>query len=72
VHPRGGMPLATSATVIGGPLWLADAMATAACLGGAEALASICLRTGLTGFVTTPDQRLISAPGTPLVWPRAS
>jgi thiamine biosynthesis lipoprotein len=72
VHPRGGLPLATSATVIGGPLWLADAMATAACLGGAEALASICLRTGLTGFVTTPDQRLISAPGTPLVWPRAS
>jgi hypothetical protein len=54
VHPRGGLARATSATVIGGTLWLADANNHRGRPGGAEVLASICLRTGLTGFVASP------------------
>lgn len=69
VHPRGGSVAATSATIVGGPLWLADAMATAVCIGGAPALARVCRRTGLTGFVTTTDDRLVAFPGTPLLVP---
>jgi len=70
LHPDGGSPRAVSATIVGGPLWLADAMATAACVGGVEALTRICRATGLTGFVTDHEGRLRAVARTPLVIPR--
>ena len=63
VNPLGGEVAAESATVVGGRLAYADALATALAVGGAPVLHLLERRRGVEGFYITPDGALYQTSG---------
>lgn len=63
VNPLGGEVAAVSATVVGGRLAYADALATALAVGGAPVLHLLERRRGVEGFYITPDGALYQTSG---------
>ncbi|MGC8511165.1 MAG: FAD:protein FMN transferase [Acidimicrobiales bacterium] len=63
VNPFGGEVVAVSATVIGGRLAYADALATALAVGGVPVLHLLERRRGVEGFFITPDGTLYQTSG---------
>lgn len=63
VHPFGGDIAAVSATVVGGRLALADALATALAIGGTEVLFVLEQVAGVEGFFITADGALFASSG---------
>ncbi len=63
VNPLGGEVAAVSATVVGGRLAYADALATAIAVGGAPVLHLLERRRGVEGFYITPDGALYQTSG---------
>jgi thiamine biosynthesis lipoprotein len=63
VNPLGGEVAAVSATVVGGRLAYADALATALAVGGTPVLHLLERRRGVEGFFITPDGALYQTSG---------
>ena len=63
IHPFGGAIAAVSATVVGGRLALADALATALAVGGTEVLFVLEQIAGVEGFYITADGALFASSG---------
>lgn len=63
VNPRGGPIAAVSATVVGGRLAIADALATALAVGGASVLYLIEEIDGVEGFFITPEGVMLQSTG---------
>jgi thiamine biosynthesis lipoprotein len=66
-NPFGGPTASISATVVGGRLALADAMATALAVGGKDVLFELETLDGLQGFFVTPEGELFKTAGMELM-----
>lgn len=65
-HPFGGAVASTSATVVGGRLAVADALATALAVGGVDVLYLVEQMPDVEGFFITPQGTLMKTTGMPL------
>jgi thiamine biosynthesis lipoprotein len=65
-HPFGAAVASTSATVVGGRLAVADALATALAVGGVEVLYLLEQMPDVEGFFITPQGSLMKTTGMPL------
>lgn len=63
VNPLGGPVAAVSATVVGGRLSVADALATALCVGGTQVLYLLERIEGVEGFYITPEGAMLKTSG---------